>query len=122
VELPEPDYEDLIICLKNQIQIMNLQSEEYFLRKVIQLYEMIIVRHGLMIVGLPFAGKTSALKVLQAALTELCEKGLKGEMKTHINIINPKSITIGQLYGNFDEVSHDWSDGVLAVWYRIQAS
>ena len=82
---------------------------------------MIVVRHGLMIVGLPFAGKTSALKVLQSALSELAEKGLMGEMKTHIKIVNPKSITMGQLYGNFDEVSHDWSDGVLAVWYRVLA-
>ena len=74
---------------------MNLQDEPYFLEKVIQLYEMIIVRHGLMIVGMPFAGKTSALKVLQGALSELHEKGLMDEMKTHINIINPKSITMG---------------------------
>lgn len=82
---------------------------------------MIVVRHGLMIVGLPFAGKTMALKVLQGALTELGEKGQMGEMKTHMKVINPKSITMGQLYGNFDEVSHDWSDGTLAVWYRVLA-
>lgn len=56
---------------------------------------MIIVRHGLMIVGLPFAGKSSALKVLAGALTELNEKGLMGEMKTHMVVVNPKSITMG---------------------------
>ena len=122
IVLPEPDYTHMIACMKNQINHMNLQAEPYFIEKVIQLYEMIVVRHGLMVVGLPFAGKSSALKVLGGALTELHEKGLMKEMKTHIQILNPKSITMGQLYGNFDEVSHDWSDGVLAVWYRILAS
>jgi dynein heavy chain len=122
IVLPEPDYTHMIACMKNQITALNLQAEAYFIEKVIQLYEMIVVRHGLMIVGLPFAGKTSALKVLQGALTELNEKGLMKEMKTHMTVVNPKSITMGQLYGNFDEVSHDWSDGVLAVWYRVLAA
>lgn len=33
--------------------------------QVIQLYEMIVVRHGLMLVGLSFGMKTSASRVLQ---------------------------------------------------------
>ena len=49
------------------------------LEKIIQLYEMILVRHGLMVVGMPFAGKTSITKVLAGALSELCEKGLMNE-------------------------------------------
>ena len=50
------------------------QLTEFFRRKTIQLYEMICVRHGLMIVGRPFGAKTSMLRVLAGSLTEMCAK------------------------------------------------
>jgi len=42
---------------------------------------------------------------------QLDRKAIMKEFKTTCKIINPKAITIGQLYGSFDTVSHEWHDG-----------
>lgn len=44
-----------------------------------QIYEMILVRHGLMVVGDPLGGKTSAIKTLADALGTLHAQGLMEE-------------------------------------------
>uniref|UniRef100_A0A8C8EDP7 Dynein axonemal heavy chain 3 n=1 Tax=Otus sunia TaxID=257818 RepID=A0A8C8EDP7_9STRI len=117
VVLPTPDYDLFVQALTENIEKMDLQPVPWFIGKIIQIYEMMLVRHGFMIVGDPLSGKTCAYKVLAGAL----EKSM-AEFAVEYKVINPKAITMGQLYGSFDPVSHEWTDGVLANAFREQAS
>ncbi|KAJ3342735.1 Dynein heavy chain 7, axonemal [Gonapodya sp. JEL0774] len=121
IQLPVPDYDILTKSISATCQKLNLQMVPPFLEKVLQVYEMMMVRHGFMVVGECYSGKTAALNVLQSALTEIAKVN-QGEPKVISAAINPKSITMGQLYGCFDPVSHEWSDGVLADGFRNFAS
>ena len=54
------DYDNLRAAIVENCLLANLQPLDSFIIKIIQLYEMIIVRHGLMLVGYSFGMKTSA--------------------------------------------------------------
>lgn len=99
------------------MKVRKLKSVPYLLEKIIQLYEMILVRHGLMVVGRPFSGKTTSIELLAAALGSMSKQG-DPDKPVELVTLNPKSVTMNQLYGCFDEVSHEWFDGVLAVKFR----
>lgn len=59
-----------------------------------------------MLVGEPFAGKTKVLHVLAETMTLMNTSGHTDIEKVIFRTLNPKSITMGQLFGQFDPVSH----------------
>ncbi|XP_075690041.1 dynein axonemal heavy chain 12 [Rhinoderma darwinii] len=117
IQLPEADYKDLLECAHECCARHNIQPEKVFLEKMIQTYEMMIVRHGFMLVGEPFSGKTKVLHVLADTLSLMNERGCEEE-KVIYRTVNPKAITMGQLFGQFDPVSHEWTDGIVANTFR----
>ena len=118
VELPESDYGLMTTAMREACAEMNLQPNEYFFLKTTQLYEMIVVRHGLMIVGQPFSGKTESYRVLARALSIMAERGEDNQKRCEYRVLNPKSISMGQLYGQNDPQTQEWQDGVLATVYK----
>ncbi|KAM8834259.1 LOW QUALITY PROTEIN: dynein axonemal heavy chain 12-like [Synchiropus picturatus] len=127
VSLPEAGHQvrpgdALLLAAEDACRTRKVQPTPVFLQKLIQTYEMMSVRHGFMLVGAPFAGKTTVLHVLAAALTLMKRRGLGDEEAVVFRTLNPKSVTMGQLFGQFDPVSHEWADGIVANTFREFAS
>lgn len=76
IVLPEPNYVHLNATAFEACAAANIQCVPAFLKKIQEIYEMMLVRHGFMIVGYPFAGKTTAYRMLADAL-EICEEKVR---------------------------------------------
>ncbi|KAL8592235.1 hypothetical protein ACOMHN_030910 [Nucella lapillus] len=122
LKLPEADYRVFLDAMEREATKLNLQFVPFFVEKIIQTYEMMIVRHGFMLVGDPFGGKTRVLITLQNGMTTLNTEGNEEYEKVLHRTVNPKAVTMGQLFGQFDPVSHEWTDGVIANTFREFAS
>jgi len=79
--------------------------------KLIQLYETTLVRHGVILMGEPGSGKSTAIRFLQEALTNA---GQPHKMVA----MNPKAITASQMFGSLNPQTNEWIDGVFAALWR----
>ena len=80
---------------------------ERWAEKVVQLYQIQNISHGLMMVGPSGSGKTQAWQVLLAALERL--DGVEGTPY----VIDPKAIDKEALYGTLDPTTREWNDGLF---------
>eukprot|EP01138_Halocafeteria_seosinensis_P006356 gb/GECG01006497.1/.p1 GENE.gb/GECG01006497.1/~~gb/GECG01006497.1/.p1 ORF type:complete len:3153 (+),score=416.35 gb/GECG01006497.1/:1-9459(+) len=120
VNVPPNDFGDLQTTVKEQISEKGLQPVSAFMEKALQLFETLNVRFGVVIVGPTGAGKTTCYRVLQAAMTALRQAGNPNPdfQEVYSWVLNPKSITMGELYGEMNEVTQEWSDGLASSIMR----
>ena len=86
-----------------------------------QLFETLNVRFGVMIVGPTGGGKTTIYKILADAMTKLREESNSNDerfQKVKIKLLNPKSISMGELYGEENADSQEWTDGLASKILR----
>lgn len=92
-----------------------LQPEEGLILKIVQLKEIMEVRHSVFIIGPAGCGKSTIWKNLAASMS------VNGD-KVTIKDLNPKAITNHELYGRFNEVTGDWKDGLMSTTMRDLAN
>ncbi|KAF9454965.1 dynein heavy chain [Macrolepiota fuliginosa MF-IS2] len=84
-----------------------LVAGERWIAKILQLYQIQKIQHGLMMVGSSGSGKTNAWQVLLAALERL--DGVEGISY----VIDPKAMHKDALYGTLDQTTREWNDGLF---------
>ncbi|RHY32534.1 hypothetical protein DYB32_002465 [Aphanomyces invadans] len=120
IAIPSNDYGELLVTLEHEIAKANLQNVPTFVTKIIQLFDTFNVRFGGTLVGPTGAGKSTCYRMLQRTMTALRETGSTNSLfqSVHTRVLNPKCITMGELYGEFNDLTQEWHDGLGSMIMR----
>ncbi|XP_019715984.1 dynein heavy chain 10, axonemal-like [Hippocampus comes] len=103
-----PNFTDAVeeVLQENKYMVLPVQVD-----KVVQMYETMMVRHTTMLVGPTGGGKS-------VVISTLCQAQTKLGLHTKLYPLNPKAVSVIELYGILDPDTRDWTDGVLSNIFR----
>uniref|UniRef100_A0A452SER6 Dynein axonemal heavy chain 10 n=1 Tax=Ursus americanus TaxID=9643 RepID=A0A452SER6_URSAM len=103
-----PDFNDAVeqVLAENGYIVLPVQVD-----KVVQMFETMLTRHTTMVVGPTGGGKS-------VVINTLCQAQTKLGLLTKLYVLNPKAVSVIELYGILDPTTRDWTDGVLSNIFR----
>ncbi|KAI1763634.1 cytoplasmic dynein heavy chain [Hypoxylon sp. FL1150] len=90
----------------------HLVVNDTWMTKVLQLYQIQQIHHGVMMVGNSGTGKSAAWRLLLDALQQV--EGVEGVS----HVIDSKVMSKEALYGNLDSTTREWTDGLFTSILR----
>ncbi|RYH29930.1 hypothetical protein EON65_06785 [archaeon] len=105
--------EALSECVSVACENHGLWPDPFFTLKVMQLDELLDIRHCVFIMGPPGSGKSTCWKMLQAARNHQ-----HPDKKIKTLDINPKVMPTEELYGHISMATREWKDGLLSSALR----
>ncbi|KAI8120795.1 ciliary, Dynein beta chain [Lucilia cuprina] len=115
LDVPRKRDQDFERTVKQAASDLLLQTEDTFILKVVQLEELLEVRHSVFIVGNAGTGKTQVWKTLLRTYQNIKRKPI-------FNDLNPKAVTNDELFGIINPATREWKDGLFSVIMRDQAN
>ncbi|KAH1323559.1 hypothetical protein KXW28_005787 [Aspergillus fumigatus] len=107
VEYVPANYEKLTQAIRDIAHEQHYVDSEMWIAKILQLYQIQSIHHGVMMVGRSGSGKSAAWKILLQALQRI--EGVEGVS----HIIDSKVMSKEALYGNLDSTTREWTDGLF---------
>ncbi|KAB1266021.1 Dynein heavy chain 17; axonemal [Camelus dromedarius] len=101
--------------IKQSILELKLQAEDSFVLKVVQLEELLQVRHSVFVIGNAGSGKSQVLKSLNKTYQNLKRKPVAVDL-------DPKAVTCDELFGIINPATREWKDGLFSTVMRDLAN
>jgi dynein heavy chain, axonemal len=116
-QLTEPTLEVFENEVKSIIQENNLHDSHFSIKKSLQLFDIINIRLGVCLTGGAGSGKSTCISLVEKAMTNLRVKGDPDPRYKEVvkSTINPKSITMGELYGQENDDTKTFVFGICTI-------
>ncbi|XP_039082400.1 dynein heavy chain 17, axonemal [Hyaena hyaena] len=101
--------------IKQSIVELKLQAEDSFVLKVVQLEELLQVRHSVFVIGNAGSGKSQVLKSLNKTYQNMKRKPVAVDL-------DPKAVTCDELFGIINPATREWKDGLFSTIMRDLAN
>ena len=115
LDVPRKRDLDLEKLIRQAIVDLKQQAEDSFILKIVQLQELLDVRHSVFIVGNAGTGKSMVWKSLMKTNQNMKKK------PTAVDL-NPKAVTNDELFGIINPSTREWKDGLFSVIMRDLAN
>ncbi|XP_069916320.1 dynein axonemal heavy chain 17 isoform X4 [Oryctolagus cuniculus] len=101
--------------IKQSVVELRLQAEDSFVLKVVQLEELLQVRHSVFVIGNAGSGKSQVLRSLNKTYQNLKRKPVAIDL-------DPKAVTCDELFGIINPATREWKDGLFSTIMRDLAN
>jgi energy-coupling factor transporter ATP-binding protein EcfA2 len=126
--LSSPRHDDVAHVLRKILAQHNYEFSPAIGDKVVQLRGTLMVRFGVALVGASGSGKSTLINMLAECLKKLHHDNIgkykagDGPQPVVKDVLNPKCISIGEMYGKYNEATQEWKDGIAAFLIRNAAN
>uniref|UniRef100_A0A7N6FAT7 Dynein heavy chain 9, axonemal n=1 Tax=Anabas testudineus TaxID=64144 RepID=A0A7N6FAT7_ANATE len=115
LEVPRKRDFDFEKHVKESILDLKLQAEDNFVLKVVQLEELLAVRHSVFVIGNAGTGKSQVMRSLQRTYQNMKRRPVWADL-------NPKAVTNDELFGIINPATREWKDGLFSSIMRELAN
>uniref|UniRef100_A0A8D2N608 Dynein axonemal heavy chain 17 n=1 Tax=Zonotrichia albicollis TaxID=44394 RepID=A0A8D2N608_ZONAL len=115
LDVPRKRDLDFEAMVKEAVLELRLQPEDNFVLKVVQLEELLSVRHSVFVVGAAGTGKSQVLRSLHKTYQRMKRRPVWADL-------NPKAVTNDELFGVINPATREWRDGLFSSIMRELAN